>query len=313
MGLFYKDNSQDVLTDVLRTLRFSSNIFCVSELTAPWALTLPPGDFAHFHVIEQGGGWVQLTGEETSMPLASGDLVIIPHGSGHVLRSDMQAPPTSLERLLQQQSAEEHILRYGGGGAETRLVCGAFQFGNATANPILSVLPPLLHLRACAGQIDVWLEPTLKLLTHEAREAREGTGAIVTRLTDIIFIQAVRAWIAAQPPGAGGWLGALRDKHIGAALRLMHREPARPWTVAALASAVGMSRSPFAARFTALVDTAPLTHLTRRRMHLAAGDVRDGHATLREIAERVGYASEASFSKAFKRQFGVAPREYRNK
>ena len=312
MGLSYKDTRQDVLTDVLSALRFRSKIFCVSELSAPWALTLPPGDFAHFHVIERGGGWVQLIGEETSVPLASGDLVVIPYGSGHVLRSDLQTAPASLEQLLQRQATGEPILRYGGGGVETNVVCGAFQFENAAENPILSLLPPLLHLRAGGGQSDVWLEPTLRLLTHEAREARAGSGAIVTRLTDVIFIQAVRAWIAMQPPGTGGWLGALRDKHIGAALQLLHGEPARAWTVAALASAVGMSRSPFAVRFTALVGDTPLAYLTRWRMHVAAGDVLDGRSTMREIAERVGYASEAAFSKAFKRQFGMSPRDYRN-
>jgi AraC-like DNA-binding protein len=158
-----------------------------------------------------------------------------------------------------------------------------------------------------------WLDPLLKLLASEAREPRQGSATVMSRLTDVIFVEALRVWLDAQPSGEGGWLGALRDPQIGRALARAHSEPQRDWSVAALAAEVGMSRSPFAARFKELVGEPPLAYLTRWRMELVAGLMRSGKPTLSDMAERVGYDSEAAFSKAFKRHFGLSPRAYRRK
>src|SRR5262249_44476561 len=160
------------------------------------------------------------------------------------------------------------------------------------------------------GEAAGWLAASLQLLTFEARRLQPGAKAVISRLTEIIFVQAVRLWIASQPMAQGGWLGALRDPQIGAALALIHHTPAQPWSVAPRAGEVAMSRSPFAARFTALVGEPPLTYLTRWRLHLATSLLRDGRLSVREVAERVGYASTAAFSKAFKRRFGAAPALY---
>lgn len=316
MSLAYKANSADVLTDVLGTLRLKGRVFCSSEFSAPWSMKLPPSNFAHFHVVERGGGWLKLHGEEGTVPLASGDLVVVPHGRGHVLSDSPKTKPVPLDKLLARKSAEQHILRHGGGGAQTHMICGSFEFENATENPVLSLLPPLIHIRSYGGgggggRASEWLELTLKLLAHEARHARQGSGTVITRLTDIIFVQAVRAWIEDQPLDQGGWLGALRDLQIGAALGLIHRVPERAWSVARLAGEVGMSRSPFAAKFTALVGVPPLSYLSRWRMQLAASLLQNEKLNISEVAARVGYDSEAAFSKAFKRRFGLAPSAYR--
>ena len=311
MRIDYGDVTSDVLTSVLNTLQFKGRVFCYSKLTKPWAVRMQRKEYAHFHFFEQGEGYVELeeTGEEVA--LASGDFVILAHGGPHILRDHPKTKAINVDRLLECRS--DHILRYGGGGAETSTVCGAFSFENQFGNPILPLLPDLIHVPRASAQTGSWLESTLKLLAHEAQFPREGSGSIIGHVTGIIFIQAVREWISTQALGQGGWLGALKDKQIGWALSLMHQRPSEAWTIAKLASEVGMSRSPFATKFSSLVGEPPLSYLTKWRMNLAAGYLRDDQVSIREIAERVGYESQASFTNAFKRSFSISPREYKDK
>jgi AraC-like DNA-binding protein len=301
----------DVLTDVLKTLRLRGRVFCCSEMTAPWAMSLPESGYAHFHVIERGGAWVRLTNEKQAHPLASGDLVILPHGRGHVLSDSPQTKPVPLRQLIKGNTASCHLMQHGGGGAQTLMTCGSFVFENAGQNPLIAVLPPLIHIHGNRGRSAEWLEPTLRMLAEEARHPRPGSETLVARLIDIIFVQAVRVWLETQPSAQGGWLGALRDPQIGAALGLLHHEPQRAWSVQTLAHEVAMSRSPFAARFTALVGEPPLAYLTRWRMQLAAEFLLRERLNVSEVAGRIGYDSEAAFSKAFKRHYGQSPLAFR--
>jgi AraC-like DNA-binding protein len=268
-------------------------------------------EYAHFHFFERGQGWIELveTGKKTAV--ATGDLVFLPHGVPHILRDNSRARAVNIEQLL--ACRDVLTLRHGGGGSEATTVCGAFTFGNQSGNPIFALLPDLIHVRREKLHSAVRLEPMLKLLAHEAQTPREGSGSIIGHLTAIIFVQAVRAWIEEQPQGQGGWLGALRDKQISLALTLMHQRPAEPWTIAKLATQVGMSRSPFATKFKSLVGDPPLSYLTKWRMNLAAGYLGDNQLSIREVAERVGYQSQASFTNAFKRSFGVSPTEYKQR
>jgi AraC-like DNA-binding protein len=309
MKIDYLDAVSDVLTSVLNALQFKGKVFCYSKFSAPWAIKLKCKNFAHFHFFEHGDGWVEVeeTGEEVAV--TSGDLVILPHGSAHVLRDDRTTNAVDVEQLLDPR--DSHILRHGGGGSETSTVCGAFAFENEIGNPILPLLPELIHVPSERIQSGSWLESTLRLLAYEAQYPREGSGSIIGHVTGIIFIQAVRAWIETQPQGSGGWLGALRDKQISAALNLIHKKPNEHWTISKLASEVGMSRSPFATRFTSLVGEPPLAYLTKWRMKLAAGYLSDRQMSVRDIAELVGYESQSSFTNAFKRTFAVSPSEYR--
>jgi len=311
MKIEYGDAVSDVLTTVLNTLQFQGKVFCYSKFTAPWAIRLKRKDYAHFHFFERGQGWVKLeeTGAETFA--TSGDLVIFPHGGAHLLRDNRKTKAVNVEELL--PCRDVLTLRHGGGGEETTTVCGAFTFENEIGNPILPLLPDFIHVPREQIHDAVWLESMLQLLAHEAQNPREGSGSIIGHLTGIIFIQAVRAWVESQPEGRGGWLGALRDKQISSALNLMHQKPSAPWTIAKLASEVGMSRSPFATKFTKLVGEPPLAYLTKWRMNLAAGHLRDDQISIREIAEHVGYESQDSFTNAFKRNFSLSPREYREK
>ena len=308
----WRSDATDVLTTVMDTVRLRSRVFCRSELKAPWGMALPRSDYAHFHVVERGGAWLRIEGQEP-VALAGGDLVVVPHGTGHTLTDSLATKARPLAEMAgRPASAGGCVLMRGGGeGAETQLVCGSFRFERRDAHPLVELLPPLIHLRPAETPAAEWLEATLRFLAWETREAKPGTETIVSRLTDVIFVLVLRAWIESVPEGRGGWMGALRERHVGAALAHIHRSPERDWTNASLAEAVGMSRSRFAARFTALVGEPPLTYLSRWRLETAAGLLQDGTLGLGEIASRVGYESEAAFSKAFRRRFGAPPGAYR--
>ena len=308
----WRSDATDVLTTVMDTVRLRSRVFCRSELKAPWGMALPRSDYAHFHVVERGGAWLRIEGQEP-VALAGGDLVVVPHGTGHTLTDSLATKARPLAEMAgRPASAGGCVLMRGGGeGAETQLVCGSFRFERRDAHPLVELLPPLIHLRPAEAPAAEWLEATLRFLAWETREAKPGTETIVSRLTDVIFVQVLRAWTLSLPEGRGGWMGALRERHVGAALAHIHRSPERGWTNASLAEAVGMSRSRFAARFTALVGEPPLTYLSRWRLETAAGLLQDGALGLGEIASRVGYESEAAFSKAFRRRFGAPPGAYR--
>ena len=307
-------DAADVLAAVMDAVRLRSGVFCRSELKAPWGLSLRASPFAHFHVIERGGCWLRLRGLEP-VALAGGDLVVVPHGSGHTLSDSPKTKPRPLADMPGRRSGERGclVMRGGGDGPETQLVCGSFRFDRPDAHPLVALLPPLLHIRPDGGEATEWLQATLRFLARETREPRPGSETIVSRLTDVIFVQALRAWLETAPVGQGGWLGALRDAQVASALVAVHRMPERDWTTASLAAVAGMSRSRFAARFTALVGEPPLAYLTGWRLQSAAGLLRDRQTGLAEVAARVGYESEAAFSKAFRRRFGLPPGAYRRR
>ena len=200
------------------------------------------------------------------------------------------------------------ILRHGGGGAGALLICGAVSFGHPAARSLVELLPEIIRIDAAAGLAEwQWMPALLGLMANETRETRPGGEAVVTRLSDILVIQAIRSWIDRDPAARTGWLGALRDPRIGHAIALIHREPERQWSVAVLAAEVAMSRSSFSARFTELVGESAMQYVSRWRMHLAVDLLRDQQLSVFQVAERLGYRSEAAFSRAFKRFTGTNP------
>jgi AraC-like DNA-binding protein len=203
------------------------------------------------------------------------------------------------------------VIRHGAGGPATNLICGAFEFQGPQTAASLVVLPQWIRVPKRERRANEWLNATVRFLRRETQEPGMGSETIITRLIDVLFVEAVRAWLKDQPEGSAGWLGALRDPSIGTALGLIHQAPEKQWTVPALAAQVGMSRSPFAARFTALVGQAPMSYLKRWRLQLAARLLQNQTLALSSIAEQVGYESTPAFSRVFKREFGVAPGQYR--
>ena len=298
----------DPLGEALHLLRMNGAFYCRSELTAPWGLTLPPmPGYLWFHVVTSGHFWLE-TGDGGSSWVQPGELVLVPRGEGHVLRSEPgAAAPGILDLERELVSDRYEILRHGEGGAPASLICGAVRFEHPAARNLVEILPATIHVEASHSAKLDWMQSLLGLMAAEAGERRPGGEAVITRLGDILVIQAIRAWIETAPAARSGWLGALQDPQIGRAMTLIHRDPARDWTVASLASELAMSRSAFAARFTELVGEPVMRYVGRWRMHLAVSALTEEGVTLGELAQRLGYRSEAAFSRAFKRIIGVSP------
>jgi AraC-like DNA-binding protein len=303
----------DVLTDVLNTVRVSAACQGRLEFGAPWGVQVPAGEYSKFHVVIEGHAILELDGESEPIMLEAGDLIALPHGDGHVIRDSPRTVARPIEELFRSNGDQRcaSAVRVPGAGPTTSLVCGRLQFEDPRNHPVLSVLPRVVHLRSVEGKAIPWLESTLRFIACESSSDRPGSDTVVNRLADILFIQIVRGYLASTPNDSRGWLRALTDPQIGSSLSLIHAEPEQNWTVATLASKVGMSRSTFAGRFSELVGEPPLHYITRWRMQKAAALLREGRATLADIADRVGYDSEAAFSKAFKRWVGSAPGAYR--
>ena len=301
-------NPADPLGEALHFLRMSGTFYCRSELTAPWGLSLPPRPRClSFHVVTAGRCRLEVGGA-APVDLEPGDLALVPHGEGHRLTSEAGAPAPPIDELEHEKVSERYaVLRHGGGGARATLICGAVRFDHPAAPHLIALLPRVIHVQASRSPQTDWMQSTLRLMAAEARELRPGGETVITRLADILVIQAIRSWIEQDPAAQTGWLGALQDRHVGRAIALIHRDPARPWTVASLAGEVAMSRSAFAARFTQLVGEPAMRYVARWRMHVARTWLEDDAATIGELASRLGYQSEAAFNRAFKRFIGVAP------
>ncbi|HXV58906.1 MAG TPA: cupin domain-containing protein, partial [Gaiellaceae bacterium] len=238
----------DPLGATLHLLRMSGAFYCRSDLSAPWGLTLPPMPrYIWFHVLAEGLAWLE-AGAGDGAWLRPGELALVPHGEGHTLRSEPETPaPPILELPLERVSDRYELLRHGGGGAPTLLVCGAVRFDHPSARSLVAMLPPVVRIDHSVAPRPDFLQSTLALMAAEARELRPGGEAVMTRLADILVVQAIRSWLETDPGARTGWLAALRDPQVGRALALVHRDPARAWTVAELAREVAMSRSAFAA------------------------------------------------------------------
>lgn len=299
----------DVLADVLHSFRLKSTLYCRADLHAPWSLGFAPITAATFHVVDRGSCWLEIDGDTRLIPLADGDLIVLPHGIGHGISHEPHIPRFTTIKLDDQANRCE-MRRNDGTGKFTTLLCGIFAFEHRSI-PLLELLPPLIHIKGEHGRSVAWLDTTLKFLANEAGSMRPGSDTIIKRLADILFIQVVRAWLENEAGAVRGWLGALRDPQIGAALARIHQNPERAWTVGSLASEVAMSRSSFAARFGVLVGEPPLHYITRWRMHIAARLLQCDNLGLAEVAQRIGYVSEVAFRHAFKREMGVAPGVYR--
>lgn len=299
----------DPLGEALYFLRMSGTFYTRSELTAPWGLALPamPGSLM-FHAVTAGRCWLEVDGAD-GRPLQPGDFALVPHGDGHAVRSAPGAPAAPLFDLPRAEVGERfEVLRHGGGGAAATLVCGTVRFDHPAARHLVALLPRLIVVDAShAAPHAEWMQSTLRLMAAEAQALRPGGETVITRLADVLVIQAIRTWLERDPAAHTGWLGALRDRQVGRALTLVHRDPARAWTLAALASEAAMSRSAFAARFAALVGEPPMHYVARWRMHVAATWLREHDAGIADLAGRLGYQSEAAFSRAFKRFVGVPP------
>lgn len=301
--------SADPLTEALQFLRMEGIFYCRSELTGPWSLSLPPmPGCVWFHVVT--AGTCVLSGNSgEQQQLGHGDLVLLPHGTGHSAADDPTVEPAPVMELPHDYISENYaILRHGGGGPRVDLICGAVRLAHPAARNLLAVLPEVIHVDPSTnGRSLRQLPVLLDMIGAESAAPRPGSEAVVTRLCDILVISAIRSWLDADPAARTGWLGALQDPQIGPAIASIHRRPGHDWTVAELAATVAMSRSAFSARFTELVGEGPMQYVTRWRMHVATDLLRDEQRSVAAVAERLGYSSEAAFGRAYKRTTGTPP------
>lgn len=304
----------DCLSDALNRIRFKSYIHCNSEFTAPWGLKMPGFQgHAAFLVMMRGGCVVSFDDTEDVYSLAAGEVMLLPRGSGCIIRDNPNSAVANFEELKTGPPPRGEIWHYGGGGALTSILMGCFEFDIHLKNPLIESLPGVIYLKAAQLQSEPWLETTLRFLASETANNRPGSDILIGRLTDMFFIQIVRAFMMQHRDCANstGWLKGLGDPEIGAALRLIHERPSAPWTVASLAKEVGMSRTTFAVKFASLIQTTPMDYLTSWRMQEAVSLMERGEESIAGIASAVGYTSEAAFAKAFKREVGEAPGAFR--
>ena len=298
---------RDPLGEVLHMLRLTGTLHCRAELTAPWGLDVPQIDECMvLEIVNAGRCWIDVDGE-APRELHEGSLILMPHGTNHTLRSDGDVMALPLFDIPGEKISDRYeIMRHGGGGDFAQITAGVVRVDRSAVGNLLALFPKVLQIDAWDDESG-WLQSTLRFIAQEARDLKPGGETVITRLTDILIIQLIRTWVESVSGADQGWLAALWDEQIGQALVLIHREPQHPWTVASLASTVNMSRSAFSARFTELVGQPTMGYLTGWRMQLAHTLIRETSLSLAEIADRIGYESDAAFSRAFKRMYDVPP------
>jgi AraC-like DNA-binding protein len=305
---FQPPDAIDPLGEVLHMLRLNGTLYCRAELAAPWGISMPTmASSMLFMVIMTGEGWMRFEGM-APMLVRHGGMVVVPHGTPFDLSSTPDGPVVPLFDLPATKVSERYeMLTISGDGPVTRAMTGVVSFDDVTADRLVELLPQVLHIDRWSDAAGSWLRSTLDLIAHEAAALKPGGETVITRLADILIVQAIRAWLDSAPEARTGWLAALRDPQLGQALAAMHRSPESDWTLGQLARLAGMSRSGFAARFTTMVGQPAMRYLADWRLHRARMNVLEGRDSIGKIARTSGYQSEAAFGRAFKQMFGVAP------
>jgi len=317
----------DALSDVLRAVHLNGAVYLDGEFSAPWSIAsqaestfcaayLPPSErVLSFHFVTEGSCWAMLPHDRKgAVKVEAGDVVVVPLGETHVLGSAVDLPAAAGDPLVADRVAgnpgEVMLLRHGGGGETTRMVCGFLAAQNVTHNPLLCALPRLFKVDMRESGAP-WLESSLRFAAREAASSRAGGTTVLAKLSELLFVEAVRRYVDTLPDDRSGWLAGLRDRFVSRALALMHAHPAHAWTVDDLARRIGSSRSALAQRFTGLVGVPPIQYLAQWRLQLAAEELRRAERSVAQVAEQVGYESEAAFNRAFKREFGMPPATWR--
>lgn len=302
----------DVLSEVLAVTRLKGTVYFSAELRAPWGIALPQRRRAPFYVVTRGQCEIGLDGAPSpGVSLGPGDLVVLPGGTAHTLASSATADAIPLEQFVARFPMDErgHVKALDGKGPMTSIIGGFFELERAP-EPLVAVLPPLIHVSGDDAEVSEWLDQTLRSIAHEASQALPGRAVVLNRLADVLFVRVVRAYLlklsAGGATGPPSWLRGLTDPRIARALAQIHRAPEQAWTLAQLASRAAMSRTAFAQRFRALVGQTPVSYLAAWRMQKAAYLLEMG-TSIAQIAEQVGYTSELAFAKAFRRLMGMPP------
>jgi AraC-like DNA-binding protein len=301
----------DEVTALLAALAVQSSVYCLSDLGAPWGFEVEGAATAKFHVVLDGGCWLRLAGQEPVW-LGPGDLAILPGGQRHSVSDRPDSPVTGLDQLIADHPLDTDArLVCGGGGPRTRLLCGGFTLAGGAPDTVLTLLPPVVTMTPRAALLAAWIGPVFALARQEADAPAPGAQAIFARLADVFLTQALRAYLTGAAQAGLLRPAPLADPLIARAIALLREDPARQWTLPALARETGLSRTALATRFRAAAGEPPIQLLARVRLSQAAAYLTTTDLTLAAIAARTGYANCASLSKAFKRHYGVSPGSYR--
>ncbi len=306
------NDSLDTLGETLHYLKLSGVFYCKSELHGSWGVSLPSmPNTSMFHIITAGSCLIEHGGQ--TLELKAGDFVFIPKGHGHVFRSDANAKVEDLFALPRTQVSQSYeTMKLGDRqGQKTMMLCGVVQLEHPSAELIINAMPDMIYLESSKSSFTSWINHTVRLISVEAEQAQIGGETILTRLADVLVIQALRHWISNDADSKQGWLFALKDQRIGKALSLIHTSPETQWTLESLGRETGMSRTAFAAKFTKLVGEPMLQYLTRWRMNLAVMRFKEGEKVTPELVEQLGYKSESAFRRTFKKVTGKNTNEFR--
>src|SRR5262245_1665224 len=311
----------DALSEVLKVVQLNGAVFFNARFTAPWCVASPAeASLARtlglgservllYHYMVEGSCVVELEGV-APLRLNAGDVVVFPHGDAHTMASAAggQPLPMDAQAILRERPK---VLQFGGGGETTRFVCGYMACDPRLFQPILAALPRVVTVNLRGMEKARWLEASLQHAVEEANSPQPGAEGVLAKLSEVMVVETLRQYVAQLSPEHTGWLSGLRDLAVGKCLALMHEKPAHPWTVDSLAREVAVSRSVLAERFTHFVGQSPMQYLGRWRMALATNYLRRSSLNVASIAEEVGYESDANFSRAFRREFGMPPATWR--
>jgi AraC-like DNA-binding protein len=313
----------DVLSDVLRAVKLEGALFFNAEFSAPWCLStaraakisphLCPGagHMIIFHFLTEGRAYAQIV-NGPRQELQAGDIVVIPHGDPHMLGNGKHAKPVdSLKTFGKGLSATLAVTRFGGGGETTKFVCGFMACEPRLSEVFLAGLPKLVKVGVTNEPAGEWLKNSIQFTVGEAAAANPGRQLVLAKLSEVLFVETLRRYINSLPPDQTGWLAGARDPVIGQVLAHIHKDPAHDWTISSLARTVGVSRTRFVERFRHFIGESPMAYLTKWRLRLAAEILQASEESVAAIALSVGYASEAAFNRAFRREFNSPPARFR--
>jgi len=314
----------DVLSEVLKVVKLEGSIYYNGEFTAPWSFRAPPsrvlapyfaprgGHVITYHLLTEGRGFAQLERGER-IRLTGGDIVVFPHGDVHIMGNGVLVESVDIEREPHHILAHGlKLARMGGGGEVTKFVCGYMSCDPQLSRVFLAGLPSMLKVNIRDDAAGRWLENSIRYSVDVADASHAGGEAVLAKLSEVLFTETLRRYIAQLPPEQTGWLAGARDPEVGRTLALLHRNPEQPWTIADLAREAGISRSVLAERFRHYLGEPPMSYLTRWPLQLGARMLKSSNRSVAEIAAEVGYESEAAFNRAFKREFGVPPARFRS-
>jgi AraC-like DNA-binding protein len=313
----------DALSDLLRVIRLKGGVFLHAEFTAPWCIHSQPtpeecssllngaDHMVLYHYVTSGRLLARIADNEP-VEFEAGQVMILPHNDSHLMGSRLDLRPIPSKELVQIPNDDGlAVINHGGGGEPTRIVCGFLGCDKLDGNPLAEALPPLLKFDTRQGAAGAWIRSTMEFAASEVASRRSGSETVLAKMSELLFVEAVRSYVETLSDEQTGWLAGLKDPFVSRALSLLHGRVAHAWTVDDLGREVGLSRSALADRFTRLIGEPPMRYLASWRIQVAAQQLRNSDAPLARIAEHVGYESESAFNRAFKQDFGVPPATWR--